>query len=561
MTFHPVAPSSGSGGSTIQPWQFLVTSTTYGAKGNGTMLQDGAMSATSKILTSASANFTANDVGKAILVIGAGTAIVTMTGGGLPLISTIASVQSTTQVTLADASVNAVSGAGVLYGTDDTAAIQAAINAAVSYASANDGYCEVLFPPQYYILAAAPVVGGGTLGNSQLTLPVITPGSAKKVTLALLGQDVADSAPCIHWQQTTPWAAGPVLASFVTATLNNTYGPGCVIGGPWDGYGGGGGLFSNMELVVDGLTIQPVFNNHDPGYGNAGYTVGPGSGGINVFGLAQANIKSFSFLPLAVTVTSTIWPQWTNPASWNSGGGIIAITQWQPGLFMPDSGNNDLADIGRYTCFGAWIGIVGSEHCTWGSARVIQSNWAVLGFNPGSVCHTVTGRYLSAESCNQVFAVESAGIYSSSGPIGIQVLQTDVESVAQFVYDPNSFLYGGTNFQDNDSAAGYLSNQYTSGSPKVLFRLVQEYMSPGAVTSPQAAPGSTVAWPNYYYRDAEITLSVAGGTLSALTISGGGGAVSQVIPAAATFYRFTLPSGQAYTPTYTGVLTHTVALQ
>jgi hypothetical protein len=82
----------------------------------------------------------------------------------------------------------------------------------------------------------------------------------------------------------------------------------------------------------------------------------------------------------------------------------------------------------------------------------------------------------------------------------------------------------------------------------------------GPVASPQAAPATTVAWGNYYYRDAEMTLSVAAGTLSALTITGPAGTISQTIPASTTFYRFTLPSGHIYTPTYTGTLTHTITL-
>jgi hypothetical protein len=78
----------------------------------------------------------------------------------------------------------------------------------------------------------------------------------------------------------------------------------------------------------------------------------------------------------------------------------------------------------------------------------------------------------------------------------------------------------------------------------------------GPVASPQAPPASTVAWPNDYYRDAEITLSVSGGTLSALKTD----AVPEFLPASCTLYKFTVPAGHSYTPTFTGTLTHTVKL-
>jgi hypothetical protein len=89
---------------------------------------DGVMAAGSPILQSASGKFAAGDVGKMIHVQGAGTA-------RLKLVSTIASYQSPTQVTLADAASFAISpttasqGSGVTWGTDDGPVFQAAIDA------------------------------------------------------------------------------------------------------------------------------------------------------------------------------------------------------------------------------------------------------------------------------------------------------------------------------------------------------------------------------------------------------------------------------------------------
>lgn len=96
-----------------------------GAVGNAKQVTDGSMSSVSSptTLTSASANFTAADVGKSIGVQGAAAA-------GADLLTTIAAFISSTQVTLTVGASTTVSGAKTLYGTDDTTAINAALTAA-----------------------------------------------------------------------------------------------------------------------------------------------------------------------------------------------------------------------------------------------------------------------------------------------------------------------------------------------------------------------------------------------------------------------------------------------
>jgi len=72
---------------------------------------DGAMTAGAAVLTSAGANFQAGDVGKAIVVYGAG-----VSGSTGKLETTILSRQSSTQVTLAANAANTVTGAQYVYG-------------------------------------------------------------------------------------------------------------------------------------------------------------------------------------------------------------------------------------------------------------------------------------------------------------------------------------------------------------------------------------------------------------------------------------------------------------
>ncbi len=75
-----------------------------------TEVTDGAITATDATFTSASSNFTAGDVGKSIYVAGAGAA-------GVPLLTTIASINSTTSVELTAAASTTVTGATAKWGT------------------------------------------------------------------------------------------------------------------------------------------------------------------------------------------------------------------------------------------------------------------------------------------------------------------------------------------------------------------------------------------------------------------------------------------------------------
>ena len=118
----------------------------YSATGNGiTVASTGVSIASgSAALTVTGASFTSGDVGKLIIVPGAGAS-------GANLNTTISAVTSATQVTLAATASTALSAvaATVTYGTDDTAAINAAIAAAARG--------TVFFPAGIYMINASGV--------------------------------------------------------------------------------------------------------------------------------------------------------------------------------------------------------------------------------------------------------------------------------------------------------------------------------------------------------------------------------------------------------------------
>jgi hypothetical protein len=238
---------NGMGGA----WVFNVKN--YGAKGDGRTVTDGAMTSGSATLTSATAGFTSADVGKVIQVKGAAATGVTT------LVTTISAFTNSTTVTLAASAATTVSSAQVMLGTDDTASIQSAINAAVTWARANSGAVTVFFPgcPGYYCVGGALVTGGTTKGNAQLTLPII-PVAEKKVHITFLG---LSGGTVQHWLQTVPQTSGAIVsfgvfASDVAQSASITAnGNPSVLSGPLQpgGYGTSAVVYSNMQITLRDL--------------------------------------------------------------------------------------------------------------------------------------------------------------------------------------------------------------------------------------------------------------------------------------------------------------------
>lgn len=114
----------------------------YGIKGDRQAVYTAAMTSGSAVVTTTlpgGVSFTSADIGKAVTVAGAGVA-------GATLRSTIASINSTTSVTLAATASTTVSAKYFVWGTDDTANIQAAIDAMTSSSGSVRRGGQVLIP-------------------------------------------------------------------------------------------------------------------------------------------------------------------------------------------------------------------------------------------------------------------------------------------------------------------------------------------------------------------------------------------------------------------------------
>lgn len=393
------------------PWVFDVTDSAYGAVGDAQVVADGAMGAGVAVLTSASANWPSSVVGKPISVKGAGPSGITT------LVTTVASRQSPTQITLSavNASGGAVSGAVVIWGTDDTTAIQAAVNAAEAYL-ANHTYAQVYFPPRPYVIAGA--LNRSKSGSGQIVFGVY-PTTGNKKILEFCGEGDGTAA-VRHWEQLVPQHAGSCLISFgvyasVPAQSNdiNSNGNPAVISGPNEGTSNGlaYGAAARFSNIIPGLKNLAILNTHS--------SFGLSYGAYNFWGCANAYLENVGWTTAGVVPGS----DYTSPGQFANGLSI--------GGLLPAPGNNDLVIAKNISIGGGYTyGIFCTEHLVCDRIMVLYcwSAICLVGTYAGSVgsVHAMLIESASVEACiNEVFIVGAGS--GGVGPI-VDILQLSTES-------------------------------------------------------------------------------------------------------------------------------------
>ena len=385
--------------------------------------------------------------------------------------------------------------------TDDTAAIQAAIDAAAAYAAANNSYAEVLFPPATYVIATAARTDRS--GNAQLALPIVS-ATNNKLTIALIGVEDAASMP--HWSATSPQTNGVVLQSTWNATdQSSNSNEASVLGGPTlpNGYVSGG-TYSNCNIVIKGIQIQVPHTSR-----------GSDTSGIDLRGMANAHLES-----VAVFAAGT--PNQLN-ATYTTAG-------WNFGIAMPVPGNNDLCVMQNCSVEGATYGIYLGEHLAADRLAVIYCYTGLLGggfFSSVGQSHYNQIGSVSAEAC--VNAVNIVG----SGKIVINTLSTEGNM---------------THVKDNTgSAVGYIGlgglvNTVTVTDPTGI-KVVYLDQAPGAVTAPTML-ASTTAFRNPFWRDAAVQVANGAATVTDIKVDG-----SSVLSGPGMVI---VPTGKSITVTYSG---------
>ena len=405
-------------------WMFNVAA--YGAVGDGQFVTDGAMTTVSPtVLTSASGKFKSTDVGKLVMVKGAAAAGVTT------LVTTIASYQSATQVTLTagNSSGSNQSGMLVMWATDDTAHIQLAINAAIAYATAF-GTAKVFIPTGlglFYGIGGTLVTGGTTKGNAQLTLgaPVVT--TANKVILIFEG--VGDGSGLQHWQQLNPQLNGSTLVSFgvfasAGAQASNIAASGnpSVIGGPTQpsGYGIAPGIFSNMYVTVRNMSILTTHSSFGLTYS-----------AVDFSGLAEGGLSNFAW----GTTGSVAANDYVSFAGFANGASV--------GVLMPANGNNDNCRCSNLSCHGGYTwGILATEHFVCDRLTLLYC-WSAL---------AISGTYLSSVGATHAVNIAQCSIEACTNLI--YVFGIGSNGVGPWVYTTIDTETGAPAFTDNTSGNG-----------------------------------------------------------------------------------------------------------
>jgi hypothetical protein len=488
VSFYPFA---GTSSAAAGPWVF--TPETYGAKGNVKVITDAVMTAGSAVLTSASqAQFSQADVLKYVNV---GTAL----GNYAPLFAQILSVQSATQCTLsASATQNTTGtpGAIAFYGSDDTAAVQSAINAAVAYAQAHTGYGQV-YGSKSYMIAGAFGGGPGSLGNSQLNFGPVIATTARQVTLDFVGP--VDAPSIMDFPQLAPQAAGFILCSPRTDGTTNgngttTFGPSCILGGPVSGFGGEPGTFANTLVRIQGLgTFRPY---------NATM------GGVHTFGMVGCQVRSFAGQTAAVPPTGGPLPSMSNPANISN--------QYGWDLQMPCAGNQTVCQVDYFSSEGSCYGFGPSE---WTEADYVHVQYAIVAIGAYS------GNGVAMVHHAHIGTAQTENCTNALGPVGTGSIRLDIDSLgteslsAQF-FDPTSQIQGTIGLRAQGSGGSYKAGGFMSGgSGGAQLRILNNMTVPGLI-GPPAVSGSGAVFPNYYYRDATVNVQPNGATISAIAIDG-----------------------------------------
>jgi hypothetical protein len=498
-------------------WQFPVEK--YGAQGDGKMGSGGTGASGQAVFTDAAAHFInatapAGDVGKYIIINqGAGGSATN------PFVGTIISVNSATSITLSASLAATCASAPYVYGTDDAAAINAAVAAAVTFATTYNYKGQVMFEPLLYMLGSVTQTTSPYKFNTQVQVPV---GAQlpQKIVLDFIG--VGDASEPVFWNSTVPSLQGTCLVSAMwVGSVDATFGQQSVIGGPTDATGLTPSPWANTLVNIDGITVCAPWNSMQIGFDFRNVT--------------QANIGTGSYLAFAPV----------NASSQTVGGPYLGNkpTNGQSvGLYMPLAHNNDNCNIGLFAVENAFFGVVPNEHTTAVRLACIYCDTGIfcnIGGTGGNL-HGASILYASVEACNTALA--GAG---SIFPIFIG--QLDVEQIGSGfeISDSSNALHGVVYWIDVDSGS---NTPLVNGAQSLT--IVNTKLPPGAWAGP-AAPASNTAQQNTAWRPATIYMSATTGitvvkidsTTTGLTA--GNGVMLQVH----------VPAGHSYTVTYTGVLT------
>jgi hypothetical protein len=312
--------------------------------GDGKTVGDGAITTGTAILTSATAGFTANDVGKVMWVVGAGAS-------GNDLCTTIQSFTNATTVVLANNAGTTVSGAWFAYGTDSTTAIKTAVNVAASTTNLL-GIGTVRLRPAIYMMRGSLDTSLG--GNTLVPLP-----------------------------KPDPIDGGVFFYGYGGVAIE---GPGSSVGAGWDK-----GLETVLMVARTGDTVSatngpPSVIGAATSYGNTIWTFGTAKltnlaiGGIDLMTCASAEVRN-----------TLVWSGWKR---WGQVSGPTPTHPWAFGFRWPyGTAGWVLGDNAYALSMGVGHVVGGSQHQCF---REVLSHSGLQSFGLiGGSGHPATWEYVS----------------------------------------------------------------------------------------------------------------------------------------------------------------------
>jgi hypothetical protein len=531
----------------MSPYVFSVS--THGAVGNAKIVQDGAISSSSATLTCATSTpFQATDVGKSMLVAGAGTS-------GAHLSTTISTYVSPSQVTLASSASTTVSSAVVTYATDDTVAIQNTINSAYTYALKNTMYAEIQFDDLQYGIAGGLNTTWG--GNCQLYLPGSMPAptgvtSNGTTWTFTFGQNLPSWVQVGDRIATTGFvpsgwnviALSDVVITAVTTntlTVGNTASPGTVTtlgtlqqsgtnsqlptlvfrgieddgkaenwfqdspnlvgtylislhpGSTYTTSFGNPSVFGATTSENEGFYANdPVFVQTYPVIRGIGVSVPmPSSSTVGIAGF------DFRFATGAHIVTMVARTNGTAHNTPTGGSRPKPLSNLCIGLMMPATNNSEPARVEHYSAAGLYSGIWIGEHCHCESLLIQQCVDGIACIGP--VSHISLIDYASISWCNNFLqgtpSTSATGNNSMSGyPTHVQIKMLDIDepgtgtwNTTSHISDSSNNLQGDVTFQRiNDLGLGipYYSLTVSGGANLRIVDAWRPSGNPYAIPNP-----------------------------------------------------------------------------
>lgn len=378
----------------------------FGAKPDGKERFDGAMTSGSPILTCVSCNFTANDVGKAIRVDGA------VTGGDL--VTTIAGFTNSSTVTLSANATRTVTNDTLIFGTDNTAFIQRAIDSA-----SINGDAEVYIPAGIYVLAGPLVTSyEGANPNSQLVWQVAKFGDStfnRRKYFSIRGVQKINDNPSTLREDYPTALYGTVLYSIIngSGTLPAVFGTRA-----------NGGAFGDINYNM------PTFKNLTIILPRNRYAGGPSIGGINGYYSSSTPMENIS-----VGISGSIYKQ---PEPTND---IAAIV-------VGKNSSEIYTSLKNVTTFATKYGFIVSEdvsvdHCI---AHAHIYGWTFIADS-----YPVAASFMAAHWCQYSINIPNSTLFGfiPSGTSYLSIQQLSVE-----VYDGSSM-----------GAPAWLNYQYVINDP------------------------------------------------------------------------------------------------